>query len=65
MNRVFGPGPSRAGCGGLSSVNSIVQGVDNDDQNVVFVVNDVGENVGVVTVAAVAAEEGGKSKKDR
>lgn len=38
---------------------------DNDDQNVVSVVNDVGENVRVVSVAAVAVGEGGKSKKNR
>lgn len=39
--------------------------MDNDDQNVVFVVNDVGENVEVGSAAAVAAGEGGKSEKNR
>ena len=43
----------------------MVQKTDNDDQNVVFVTNDVGENVEVVSVAAVVAGEGGKSKKNR
>ena len=50
---------------GLKLVDSIVQKPDNDDQNVVFVVAGVAENVGVVSVAAVAVGGGGKSKKNR
>lgn len=48
---------------GLSYVDSMVQRADNDDQNVVFVDSDAGENVEIVSVAAVAGE-GGKSEKN-
>ena len=47
---------------GLSSVNNMVQKIDNDDRNVVV---DVTENVEVVSVSAVAVGGGGKSKKNR
>jgi hypothetical protein len=51
---------------GLSYMkNKVQKKIDNGHQNVVFVVNDVNENVEVVSVSAVVAGEGGKSKKNR
>lgn len=41
----------------------MVQGIVNDGQNVVFVANDVSENVEVVSVATVGAGEGGNPKR--
>ena len=48
---------------GLGIVDNIIQKPDNDGQNVVFVAGDVGENVEVVSIAAV--DEGEKSKRNR
>jgi hypothetical protein len=39
--------------------------IDNDGQNVVFVANDVSENVGVVPVAEVAAGESERNPKEK
>jgi len=48
---------------GLSSVDNIIQKIDNDDQDVASVAVDVVENVEVVSVGAVAVGRGGKSVK--
>lgn len=43
----------------------MVQKIDNDDRDVVFVVVDVAANVEVVSVGTVAVGGGGKSRKNR